>query len=89
MEKQPTMEELIEKVNKLKATGELDLSIYEDFNISIINLINLFRKDFFFNLSCLVQQIKVFVFSCFLGSEEEVLLKTNEIHDGDAQILLH
>lgn len=31
MSKQPTMEELIEKINKLKAAGELDLSMEEDF----------------------------------------------------------
>ena len=47
MEKQPTMEELIEKVNKLKATGELDLSMEEDLSIAIMNLISL-EEHFFF-----------------------------------------
>ena len=37
MDKQPTMEELIEKVNKLKATGELDLSMEEYLSIAIMN----------------------------------------------------
>ncbi len=47
MEKQPTMEELIEKVNKLKATGELDLSMEEDLSIAIMNLISL-EEHFYF-----------------------------------------
>ncbi len=47
MNKQPTMEELIEKVNKLKATGELDLSMEEDLVIAIMNLISL-EEHFFF-----------------------------------------
>ena len=47
MDKKPTMEELIEKVNKLKATGELDLSMEEDLSIAIMNLISL-EEHFFF-----------------------------------------
>ena len=41
------MEELIEKVNKLKATGELDLSMEEDLSIAIMNLISL-EEHFYF-----------------------------------------
>ncbi|MEK7217748.1 MAG: hypothetical protein AAB374_01130 [Patescibacteria group bacterium] len=47
MNKQPTMEELIEKVNKLKTTGELDLSMEEDLSIAIMNLISL-EEHFYF-----------------------------------------
>lgn len=47
MDKQPTMEELIEKVNKLKATGELDLSMEEDLSIAIMNLVSL-EEHFYF-----------------------------------------
>ena len=47
MDKQPTMEELIEKTNKLKATGELDLSMEEDLSIAIMNLISL-EEHFYF-----------------------------------------
>lgn len=47
VDKQPTMEELIEKVNKLKATGELDLSMEEDLSIAIMNLISL-EEHFYF-----------------------------------------
>lgn len=47
MGKQPTMEELIEKIQKLKATGELDLSMEEDLSIAVMNLISL-EEHFFF-----------------------------------------
>lgn len=47
MTKQPTMEELIEKINRLKAAGELDLSMEEDLSIAIMNLISL-EEHFFF-----------------------------------------
>ncbi len=47
MDKKPTMEELIEKVNKFKSTGELDLSMEEDLSIAIMNLISL-EEHFYF-----------------------------------------
>ena len=47
MNKQPTMEELIAKVEKLKSTGELDLSMEEDLSIAVMNLISL-EEHFFF-----------------------------------------
>lgn len=47
MDKQPTMEELIERVNKLKSSGELDLSMEEDLSIAIMNLISL-EEHFYF-----------------------------------------
>ncbi|MEK7094075.1 MAG: hypothetical protein AAB903_01905 [Patescibacteria group bacterium] len=47
MDKKPTIEELIEKVNKLKASGELDLSMEEDLSIAIMNLISL-EEHFYF-----------------------------------------
>lgn len=47
MDKQLTMEELIERVNKLKAKGELDLSMEEDLSIAIMNLISL-EEHFYF-----------------------------------------
>jgi hypothetical protein len=47
MDKKPTMEELIEKVTKLKSTGELDLSMEEDLSIAIMNLVSL-EEHFYF-----------------------------------------
>jgi hypothetical protein len=47
MNNKPTMDELIEKVQKLKDTGELDLSMEEDLSIAIMNLISL-EEHFYF-----------------------------------------
>lgn len=47
MNKKPTMDELIKKVQKLKDTGELDLSMEEDLSIAIMNLISL-EEHFYF-----------------------------------------
>jgi len=47
VDKKPTMEELIEKINKLKISGELDLSMEEDLSIAIMNLISL-EEHFYF-----------------------------------------
>lgn len=47
MEKQPSMEELIERVNKLKSKGKLDLSMEEDLSVAIMNLISL-EEHFYF-----------------------------------------
>lgn len=41
------MDELIEKVNKLKASGGVDLSMEEDLSIAVMNLISL-EEHFFF-----------------------------------------
>lgn len=47
MQNKPTMEELIKKVEQLKSTGELDLSMEEDLSIAIMNLISL-EEHFYF-----------------------------------------
>lgn len=47
VDNKPTMEELIEKVNKLKASGDLDLSMEEDLSIAVMNLISL-EEHFYF-----------------------------------------
>lgn len=47
METKPTMEELMEKINKLKGAGDIDLSMEEDLSIAIMNLISL-EEHFFF-----------------------------------------
>lgn len=47
MDEKLTMQELVEKVNKLKATGELDLSMEEDLSIAVMNLISL-EEHFYF-----------------------------------------
>lgn len=47
MGNKPTMGELIERVDTLKASGELDLSMEEDLSIAIMNLISL-EEHFYF-----------------------------------------
>ena len=47
MDKKPTMNELIEKVEALKATGGLDLSMEADLSIAVMNLISL-EEHFYF-----------------------------------------
>ncbi len=41
------MDELVEKINKLKAKGEIDLSMEEDLSIAVMNLISL-EEHFYF-----------------------------------------
>ena len=47
MDKKPTMDALVEKINKLKAKGEIDLSMEEDLSIAVMNLISL-EEHFYF-----------------------------------------
>src|SRR5574338_1544430 len=82
MSKQPTMEELIEKINKLKATGELDLSMEEDLSIGIMNLISLEEhfyftaektgKDSYFDLLNQTREIR-----------KQLLAKMIDAHEGE------
>lgn len=82
MDKQPTMEELIEKVQKLKSTGELDLSMEEDLSIAVMNLISL-EEHFYFTgaktgkneyFELLEQTRKV---------RKELLAKMIDVHEGE------
>ena len=76
------MEELIEKVNKLKATGELDLSMEEDLSIAIMNLISLeehfyftaekTKNDGYFDLMNQVREIR-----------KQLLAKMIDTHEGE------
>ncbi|MCK9211786.1 MAG: hypothetical protein WC798_03520 [Candidatus Paceibacterota bacterium] len=82
MDKQPTMEELIEKVQKLKSTGELDLSMEEDLSIAVMNLISLEEhfyftgaktgKDNYFGLLEQTREIR-----------KQLLAKMIDVHEGE------
>ena len=82
MNNKPTMEELIEKVNKLKATGELDSSMEEDLSIAIMNLISLeehfyftaekTKNDGYFDLMNQVREIR-----------KQLLAKMIDTHEGE------
>jgi hypothetical protein len=68
MEKTISMEELLEKVNKIKASGSFDLSMEEDLSIAIMNLVSLeehfyftgqkTNKDDYFDLMIQVREIR-------------------------------
>lgn len=82
MNNKPTMEELIEKINKSKATGELDLSMEEDLSIAIMNLISLeehfyftaekTKNDGYFDLMNQVREIR-----------KQLLAKMIDTHEGE------
>ncbi|OYV27035.1 MAG: hypothetical protein B7W98_02665, partial [Parcubacteria group bacterium 20-58-5] len=76
------MEELIEKVQKLKSTGELDLSMEEDLSIAVMNLISLEEhfyftgaktgKNDYFNLLEQTREIR-----------KQLLAKMIDVHEGE------
>ncbi len=79
---QPTMEELIEKVQRLKSTGELDLSMEEDLSIAVMNLISL-EEHFYFtgaktgksNYFSLLEQTREI--------RKQLLAKMIDVHEGE------
>jgi len=82
MEKQPTMEELIEKVNKLKATGELDLSMEEDLSIAIMNLISL-EEHFFFTAQKTGKDEYFDLLNQTREIRKQLLAKMIDVHEGE------
>lgn len=82
MEKQPTMEELIEKVNKLKTTGELDLSMEEDLSIAIMNLISL-EEHFFFTAQKTGKDEYFDLLNQTREIRKQLLAKMIDIHEGE------
>ena len=82
MDKQPTMEELIEKVNKLKATGELDLSMEEDLSIAIMNLISL-EEHFYFTAEKTGQNEYFDILNQTREMRKQLLAKMIDRHEGE------
>ena len=82
MTKQPTMEELIEKINKLKATGELDLSMEEDLSIAIMNLISL-EEHFFFTAEKTGNDSYFDLLNQTREIRKELLAKMIDRHEGE------
>lgn len=82
MNNQPTLEELMQKVNKLKATGELDLSMEEDLSIAIMNLISL-EEHFYFT----AEKTKNDGYFDFMNQIREIrkqlLVKMINVHEGE------
>ncbi|MDP3763312.1 MAG: hypothetical protein Q8Q92_01490 [bacterium] len=82
MDKQPTMEEFIEKVNKLKATGELDLSMEEDLSIAIMNLVSL-EEHFYFTAEKTGQSGYFDLLNQTREIRKQLLAKMIDRHEGE------
>lgn len=82
MNTQPTLEELIKKVETLKASGTLDLSMEEDLSIAVMNLISLEEHFYFtaektgdtgyFDLLAQTREIR-----------KQLLAKMIDVHEGE------
>lgn len=82
MENKPTMEELIEKVKKLKASGELDLSMEEDLSIVVMNLISL-EEHFYFTAEKTNQDKYFDLLNQVREMRKELLAKMINKHEGE------
>lgn len=82
MNTKPTMEELVEKVNKLKATGELDLSMEEDLSIAIMNLISL-EEHFYFTAEKTKNDDYFDLLNQTREIRKELLAKMIDKHEGE------
>ncbi len=82
MNNKPTMKELIEKINKSKATGELDLSMEEDLSIAIMNLISL-EEHFFFTAEKTGKNEYFDLLSQTREIRKQLLAKMIDQHEGE------
>ena len=82
MNKQPTMEEFIEKVNNLKATGEIDLSMEEDLSIAIMNLVSL-EEHFYFTGAKTCQSDYFDLLNQTREIRKQLLAKMIDKHEGE------
>ena len=82
MSTQPTMEELIGKIQKLKATGELDLSMEEDLSIAIMNLISL-EEHFYFTAEKTGNDEYFDLLSQTREIRKQLLAKMIDAHEGE------
>lgn len=82
MNTQPTMEELIEKVQKLKSTGELDLSMEEDLSIAVMNLISL-EEHFYFTGAKTGKSEYFGLLEQTREVRKQLLAKMIDVHEGE------
>lgn len=76
------MDELIEKVNKLKSTSQLDLSMEEDLSIAIMNLISL-EEHFFFTAKKTENDDYFDLLNQTRGIRKQLLAKMIDKHEGE------
>ena len=76
------MEELIEKVQKLKSTGELDLSMEEDLSIAVMNLISL-EEHFYFTGAKTGKSDYFGLLEQTREIRKQLLAKMIDVHEGE------
>ncbi len=76
------MEELIEKVQKLKSTGELDLSMEEDLSIAVMNLISL-EEHFYFTGAKTGKNDYFKLLEQTREVRKQLLAKMIDVHEGE------
>lgn len=82
MNNQPTMGELIEKVQRLKSTGELDLSMEEDLSIAVMNLISL-EEHFYFTGAKTGKSDYFKLLEQTREVRKQLLAKMIDVHEGE------
>lgn len=82
MTTRPTMEEIIEKVNTLKTTGGLDLSMEEDLSIAVMNLISL-EEHFFFTAEKTGNNAYLDLLNQTREIRKQLLAKMIDTHEGE------
>lgn len=76
------MEELIERVQKLKSTGELDLSMEEDLSIAVMNLISL-EEHFYFTGAKTGKSDYFKLLEQTREVRKQLLAKMIDVHEGE------
>ncbi|MFA6076587.1 MAG: hypothetical protein WC735_00755 [Candidatus Paceibacterota bacterium] len=87
MNNKPTMKELIEKINKSKASGELDLSMEEDLSIAIMNLISL-EEHFFFTAEKTEKNEYFDLLNQTREIRKQLLAKMIDTHEGETWCII-
>ncbi len=82
MNKKLTMDELVEKINGLKSTRELDLSMEEDLSIAIMNLISL-EEHFYFTAEKTQNDEYFDLLNQTREIRKELLAKMIDRHEGE------
>ena len=77
-----TQEQLIKKINELKASGNFDLSMEEDLSIAIMNLVSL-EEHFFFTAEKTKKDEYFDLLSQAREIRKELLAKMIDRHEGE------
>ena len=82
MDKPLSMEQLLEKVNQLKASGTVDLSMEEDLSIAIMNLVSL-EEHFYFTAEKTGNDQYFDLLNQTREMRKQLLAKMINVHEGE------